>query len=91
MDCKFIIICNIHGEFKQIANNHLLGRGCPKCGIDSASRQKILTTSEYIMKAKSKHGDMYDYSKVNYKNSGTKVIIICTPNVQKQIYNSNMI
>lgn len=26
------IICKIHGEFKQIARNHLMGNGCPKCG-----------------------------------------------------------
>jgi len=28
---KIEIICPIHGAFKQLANNHLQGRGCPKC------------------------------------------------------------
>lgn len=38
---------------------------------------KRLTTEEFIKKAKEKHGDKYDYSKVDYKNSQTKVCIIC--------------
>ena len=28
---KVIIICPIHGEFKQTPHNHLHGTGCPKC------------------------------------------------------------
>ena len=35
------------------------------------------TTCEFIEKAKKIHGDKYDYSKVNYINSKTKVCIIC--------------
>ena len=38
---------------------------------------KKLTTEEFIAKAKTKHGDKYDYSKVNYVNSKTKVQINC--------------
>lgn len=29
---KGIIICPIHGEFKQAPNPHLRGQGCPECG-----------------------------------------------------------
>ena len=36
-----------------------------------------LTTEEFIAKAKAVHGDRYDYSKVEYVNSQTKVCIIC--------------
>ena len=32
---------------------------------------------EFIEKARKVHGDKYDYSKVNYINSTTKVCIIC--------------
>ena len=38
---------------------------------------KKLTTEEFIVKAKSIHGDRYDYSKVEYVNSRTKLCIIC--------------
>lgn len=36
-----------------------------------------LTTEEFITKAKSIHGNKYDYSKVEYANTATKVCIIC--------------
>ena len=35
------------------------------------------TTEEFIKDAISVHGDRYDYSKVNYINNRTKVVIIC--------------
>lgn len=38
---------------------------------------KKLTKDEFIEKAIKKHGDKYDYSKVEYVNDRTKVIIIC--------------
>ena len=34
-------------------------------------------TERFIEKATNVHGDKYDYSKVNYINSTTKVCIIC--------------
>ena len=36
-----------------------------------------LTTEEFIAKAKAVHGDRYDYSKVKYVDSKTKVCIVC--------------
>lgn len=38
---------------------------------------KALTKAEFIEKARTSHGDKYDYSLVMYKNSYTKVEIIC--------------
>jgi hypothetical protein len=35
------------------------------------------TTESFIKKALYKHGDKYDYSLVEYKNSKNKIIIIC--------------
>ena len=69
---KICIICLEHGEFWQIPNSHLEGRGCPSCG-----NAKKLTIEEFIQKARVIHGDKYDYSKVEYVNSNTKVCIIC--------------
>jgi len=37
----------------------------------------LLTTPEFINKAKRLHGDLYDYSNVEYVDSETKVEIIC--------------
>lgn len=38
---------------------------------------KRLTTEEFIAKARIKHGDKFDYSKVKYINNHTKVCIVC--------------
>ena len=40
--------------------------------------QKSVKTSFFIQKSVKKHGNKFDYSKVNYINSTTKVCIICT-------------
>lgn len=66
------IICPEHGEFWQRAKVHYRGCGCPICG-----GSKRLTNEEFIEKAKLIHEDKYDYSKVNYINTSTKVCIIC--------------
>ena len=64
--------CEEHGEFWQTPNNHLYGKGCPKCA--SNYRYK---SEEIIEEFKKIHGDKYDYSKVVYKDAHTKVCIIC--------------
>jgi len=69
---KIIIICPIHGEFKQTANSHLRGNGCPRC-----SGNKKRNTNEFINEANEVHKNKYDYSKTKYINSTTKVTIIC--------------
>ena len=73
---KVCIICPIHGKFYQTPNSHLMGRGCFECGLLSC-KPKSLTTEEFIEKARKIHGDKYDYSKVKYVNTYTKICIIC--------------
>ncbi len=69
---KICIICPIHGEFWQTPNSHLNGRGCAQCngGIKIDKKQ-------FIEEARKVHGNKYDYSKVEYVNTDTKVCIIC--------------
>lgn len=74
---KIIIICSIHGEFKQTPQCHLVGQGCPKCGRTRSIDSRRDTTKSFIVKSKKKHGNEYDYSKVQYVNQRTKIIIIC--------------
>ena len=69
---KVCIICLKHGEFWMTPHNHLAKQGCPKC-----SGRYITDTNYFIEKAKQIHGDKYDYSKVEYKDSKTKICIIC--------------
>lgn len=74
---KVIIICPVHGIFEQEAHGHLQGNGCPICAHEKTSNSQKLTTEDFIQKAKLVHGDKYDYSKVEYINSQTKITIIC--------------
>lgn len=70
---KVCIICKEHGEFWQKASNHLNGDGCKKC----YNTKKRMGLELFISLSKNIHGDKYDYSKVEYVNSRTKVCIIC--------------
>ena len=74
---KICIICPKHGEFWQLPLNHLSGRGCPKCAHEGNGERCRSSKKEFIKKAREKHGDKYDYSKVEYVNCETKVCIIC--------------
>lgn len=67
------IICPIHGEFSQRPDSHLQGKGCKYCSNPSYK----YTTEEFIKISKTIHGNKYDYSKTNYIDSNTKVIITC--------------
>lgn len=69
---KMKIICKKHGIFEQTSNSHLRGDGCIKC----AGLEKM-TKEIFIEKSKKIHGDIYDYSLVNYINNKTKIKIIC--------------
>jgi very-short-patch-repair endonuclease len=69
---KIIIICKTHGEFLQCPNTHLNGANCPTC----AGCLRI-DTEEFIKQSKLVHGDHFDYSKVEYKNCDTHVVLIC--------------
>lgn len=70
---KIIINCPIHGIFKQQPNNHLMGRGCPDCHINSTKS----TLEDFIKKANVVHNKKYDYSKSFYTGSANKININC--------------
>lgn len=66
------IICKEHGVFyKGYVHHGKRGQGCPIC------YGKNLTTEQWVEKVKKKHNKDYDYSKVDYKHSKHKVILIC--------------
>lgn len=66
------IKCTKHGLFEQKPYVHQ-DADCPECALDD----KKLTQEEFICRAIAKHGSLYDYHKVRYVNSSTKVCIIC--------------
>ena len=74
---KVCIICPEHGEFWQIPQNHVKGCGCPKCSFIKTAQKNTHNTEEFIIKSIKKHGDKYNYSKVEYVKAKIKVCIIC--------------
>lgn len=86
---KIIIICNKHGEFLQSPSDHVNAEsGCQKCKSEFIGNLHRYSKNKFIDKAIEKHGNIFDYSKVDYINSGTGVIIICKNNheyIQKPV------
>lgn len=66
---KIKIICPIHGEFEQTADNHIR-YGCSKCPYSNMKEN-------FIKKSNIKFNNKFNYDKVVYKNNNTKVVIIC--------------
>ena len=74
---KVAITCKIHGNFLQLPSNHLKGCGCPMCATDRMVKTRTWSNEDWVVKARAKHGDLYDYSKTKYIRSTQKVSIIC--------------
>lgn len=74
---KLIIICPVHGEFEQLPTSHIRGKGCNLCGIEKRVKTLTCTNAEFVCKSLLIHNNKYDYSKVIYLNSQTKVTIVC--------------
>jgi len=76
---KVSIICPIHGEFEQTPEKHIYRKhGCEKCGLIRKREKKTSNTKEFISKSKKVHGNLYDYSLVNYKKARIIIKIICS-------------
>lgn len=77
---KLIITCPIHGDFLQIPNKHLQGRGCKKCSRENNNFKKLDWTSKegiasfYILKCWNESESFYKYG-------------ICTGEIENR-YNS---
>lgn len=74
---KVTITCPIHGNFEQNSTDHLAGRGCQKCGKEKSNKAITTTIDQFIERSVTTHKSKYDYSKVNYVDTKSKVVIIC--------------
>lgn len=74
---KVEIICKIHGIFLQTPHDHLSGKGCRACGLESGAKDRRKTQEDFIKESNASHNNYYDYSQAIYVNSGTKIKIIC--------------
>ena len=75
---KIEVKCNFHNiTFKISPRDLLRGRNCLLCAKEIKHKKLVSSTEEFIKKAEKIHGNKYDYSKVNYIDKLTKVIIKC--------------
>ena len=91
---KVKIICPTHGAFYITPNRFLSGGGCKECGKESARNKRMLTTEEFISRAKLVHGKRYDYSKTDLKKRDEKGRITITCRIHgdfKQKPNNHLI
>lgn len=84
VNTKITIICHVkdkngkeHGAFEQSPHSHLRGSGCPKCARINTLKNRRITNSQFIAKARKVHGDYYDYSETKYVKMIEPVTIIC--------------
>ena len=67
-----------HGEFSMrpvnIFSSH---QECPKCSRESRIKLQCKPVERFIEEAIKVHGGLYEYHKVNYINTKTKVCIVC--------------
>ena len=74
---KITITCPDHGDFQQVANEHLRENGCRECSVISGSNLRRSTTKAFVKNATKLHGKKYSYAKVVYIGASTKVTITC--------------
>lgn len=67
---------NEHGEFWKTPKA-LMSNECRKCSYEKRAKNYTMTTEKFIEKAKSVHGDKYDYSKSVYVGTKQPIEIIC--------------
>jgi hypothetical protein len=70
---KVIIECKEHGEFYKFSQVLLRGSGCSKC----ETKNYKIDTNMFIERAIKIHGNLYDYSLVEYTNDRLNVKIKC--------------
>jgi len=75
---KFVANCSKHGNFETNFDNHYNGgKGCSACGDERTAKKKTMSKDRVFSDIFKAHGDLYDYSKSIYKNTETKIEIIC--------------
>lgn len=84
MHSRITVRCNKHGTISTpTASDHLRnGVGCKQCRYENTINSRTgttarWTTAAFIQKATAVHGNKYTYSKTEYINAHTAVIVTC--------------
>lgn len=76
-DNEVLAECNKHGVFSIAAKYFKSLRGCPKCGIENIGLSSRNSSSDFIKLSIEKHGNLYDYSLVDYSTCRVDVKLLC--------------
>jgi len=75
---KISIHCKKHNfTFPQLVKDHKKGMGCSKCGRERQIESAKKGNDKFIKELIELHGDIFDTSRVDYKNNKTEVELIC--------------
>ena len=75
---NFSYNCPVHGVITQNAGEHIRGSGCKACSVVENSKTLFNRAKEKLIASCIRtHGNTYNYSKVEYKGAGVKILIIC--------------
>lgn len=69
--------CDKHGWFETTPNNHLKGKGCPKCAREITAAKLSLGNEGFKERIHSIYGKEFLLDKVNYINNRTPIEIGC--------------
>ena len=70
---KVQIVCPVHGQFEQKANDHLRGCGCFKCRSNYPKTPDII-----VDESRSVHGDKFTYDTSTIRGMMNKMLVTCT-------------
>ncbi|HSG63290.1 MAG TPA: hypothetical protein VLA24_17835 [Pseudomonadales bacterium] len=76
---KVSITCNQCGNtFNQIPASHYNGNGCPNCRFKNGGKERFNKSAQkFTVKARTIHGEQYDYSRTVYAGAKKSVTIFC--------------
>lgn len=67
------IICEKHGKFTKSIQSHLNGVGCEVC-----SNYNLYNNKSFVEKCNIVHDSLYSYPNIDYKNSTSKIEVLCS-------------
>lgn len=71
------VICPVHGRQKQQAFTHMKSSGCPSCGKEARGLKLRTTKEQFLERARTLHGDAYQYDFEGYVSQKSYVKITC--------------
>lgn len=76
-ETKVKITCKVHGDFEQRPSDHINGKGCRLCAIESVKSKLSIDFNEFSRRSLDKHEGKYEYREDLYYGLNEKAGIVC--------------